>query len=125
MFSRFESAVKLAALFLFLGLCGWIWVQSQYIVKLKAENQTQILQIEAQKQQIAQLNADIEKKEQQILLERETVKKQVALEQTERNKTDEDIKVITRVIYKERCAAVRMPDDVINRLRQPTVANQS
>ncbi|MCK8809177.1 DUF2570 domain-containing protein [Haemophilus influenzae] len=39
MFSRFETAIKLTALCLILGLCGWTWFQSQKISSLKAENQ--------------------------------------------------------------------------------------
>ncbi|MCK3657235.1 hypothetical protein A4G18_00495 [Pasteurellaceae bacterium Pebbles2] len=60
MFSRLESAVKLTALFLLLGLCGWIWVQSQKIDSLIAKNQAQAQTIQTQYKTISQLQRDIE-----------------------------------------------------------------
>ena len=109
---------------LILGLLGavgsyWHWTTSQ-LDRYKALSEKQAQTINLQQNQITQLNADLEKKEQQILIERETVKKQTALEKQERNVADEDIKVITKIIYKDRsgCANVALPDDVIKRLRK-------
>lgn len=59
MFSRFETALKLTALCLILGLCGWTWYQSQKISSLKAENQAQAQTIQQQSESIIQLKADI------------------------------------------------------------------
>lgn len=59
MFSRFETALKLTALCLILGLCGWTWFQSQKISSLKAENQAQAQTIQQQSESIIQLKADI------------------------------------------------------------------
>ncbi len=104
-----------------LGAVGgyWHWTTSQ-LDRYKALSEKQAQTINRQQNQITQLNADLEKKEQQILIERETVKKQTALEQQERNVADEDIKVITKIIYKDLsgCANAALPDDVIKRLRK-------
>ena len=93
-----------------LGLCGWIWFQSQNINSLKAENQTQAQALEQQRQVNKQLNNALQ-------IERESTLKQTALEQKEKVKADDEIKVIYRTIYKDNCANQRMPDDVINILQ--------
>lgn len=102
------------------GLLGyWHWTTSKLeYYKVLSDRQEQV--IGQQKNEIVQLNADIAQKEQQILIERESVKKQTALERQEKEKANDDIKVITKTIYKDRsgCANVALPDDVIKRLRK-------
>lgn len=110
---------------LILGLLGafggyWHWTTSQ-LDHYKALSEKQTQTINQQQNQIAQLNADIAKKEQQILIERESVKKQTALERQEKDKANDDIKIITKVIYKDRtgCANTALPRDALERLRKP------
>lgn len=105
---------------LLLGLSGyWYWTTSQ-LAHYKTLSEKQAKTITEKETRIAQLNSDIAQKEQQILIERESVKKQTALERQEKEKADEDIKVITKIIYKDRtgCANVALPDDVVKRLRK-------
>lgn len=109
---------------LILGLFGavggyWHYTQSQ-LSHYKALTEKQAQTINQQQNQIARLNADIAQKEQQILLERESVKKQTALEQQEKDKANDDIKIITKVIYKDRtgCANTVLPSDALERLRK-------
>ena len=84
------------------GLFGyWHWTTSQ-LDHYKTLSERQEQTIAQQKNEIAQLKVDIAKKEQQILIERESVKKQTALEQQEKDKTNDDVKIITKVIYKDR-----------------------
>ena len=110
--------------FLFFGLVGsfggyWYWTTSQ-LSHYKTLSEKQAQTIAEKEMRITQLNADIAQKEQQILIERESVKKQTALERQEKEKANDDIKVITKTIYKDRsgCANVALPDDVIKRLRK-------
>lgn len=97
----------------------WHWTTSQ-LDHYKALTEKQAQTINQQQNQIARLNADIAQKEQQILLERESVKKQTALEQQEKDKANDDIKIITKVIYKDRtgCANTVLPSDALERLRK-------
>ena len=68
------------------GLFGyWHWTTSQ-LDHYKTLSERQEQTIAQQKNEIAQLKVDIAKKEQQILIERESVKKQTALEQQEKDK---------------------------------------
>ncbi|WP_410681184.1 DUF2570 family protein [Avibacterium paragallinarum] len=93
-----------------LGLCGWVWYQSQMISSLKAKNQ-------AQAQTIQQLNHSLAEKTRQLSDERKATEKQTALEQTQREKADEDIQVIYKTIKVQDCSRQRLPDDVIKRLQ--------
>ena len=97
----------------------WHWTTSQ-LDRYKALSEKQTQTINQQQNKIAQLNADIAQKEQQILIERESVKKQTALEQQEKDKTNDDVKIITKVIYKDRtgCANTAIPRDALERLRK-------
>ena len=96
------------------GLFGyWHWTTSQ-LDHYKALSERQEQTIAQQKNEIAQLKVDIVKKE------RESVKKQTALEQQEKDKTNDDVKIITKVIYKDRtgCANTAIPRDALERLRK-------
>ena len=101
------------------GLFGyWHWTTSQ-LDHYKTLSERQEQTIAQQKNEIAQLKVDIAKKEQQILIERESVKKQTALEQQEKDKTNDDVKIITKVIYdRTGCANTAIPRDALERLRK-------
>lgn len=104
-----------------LGAGGLYWhTTTAQLAHYKALSEQQAQTINQQQNQIAQLNADLDKKEQQLLIERETVKKQTALEQQEKDKANDDIKIITKVIYKDRtgCANTALPRDALERLRK-------
>ncbi len=58
MFNQFKTWLNLTALCLILGLCGWVWYQSQMISSLKAKNQMQAQTITTQSQAIASLKAE-------------------------------------------------------------------
>ncbi|OBX00449.1 hypothetical protein QV05_07615 [Gallibacterium genomosp. 1] len=58
MFNQFKTWLNIAALCLILGLCGWVWYQSQMISSLKAKNQMQAQTITTQSQTIADLKAE-------------------------------------------------------------------
>ncbi|STO91900.1 putative bacteriophage protein [Avibacterium paragallinarum] len=93
-----------------LGLCGWVWYQSQRISSLSAKNQMQA-------QTIQQLNHHLAEKTKQLEDERKTTQKQTALEQVQREKADEDIRVIYKTIKEQDCSREPLPDDVIKRLQ--------
>ncbi|SUB33325.1 Protein of uncharacterised function (DUF2570) [[Pasteurella] mairii] len=93
-----------------LGLCFGLWYQSQKISRLKAENQAQVQTIKQNEQVISQLYV-------QMVQEREAMQKQRALEQLERGKASEDVKIIYKTIKDNRCFDTRLPDDVIKRLQ--------
>lgn len=102
------------------GLFGYWHLTTSQLEHYKALSDRQKQTIAQQGIEIAQLKVDIAKKEQQILIERESVKKQTALEQQEKDKTNDDVKIITKVIYKDRtgCANTAIPRDALERLRK-------
>lgn len=77
---------------------------------MKAENQAQVQTIKQNEQVISQLYV-------QMVQEREAMQKQRALEQLERGKASEDVKIIYKTIKDNRCFDTRLPDDVIKRLQ--------
>ncbi|MFZ7342931.1 DUF2570 family protein [Avibacterium volantium] len=110
MFNQFKTWLNLTALCLILGLCGWVWYQSQMISSLTAKNQ-------AQARTIQQLNHSLAEKTRQLNDERKATEKQTALEQAQREKADEDIQVIYKTIKVQDCSRQRLPDDVTKRLQ--------
>lgn len=68
MFNRVESAIKLTALFLILGLCAWLRVQYSTISHLRAENRSQAQTIKSQSAVISQLKFEAEEN-QRVTLE--------------------------------------------------------
>lgn len=106
-----RSAVKFGALFLILGLCGWIWYQSQKITSLRAENQTQaqtIIQLELEQKT---LHTALEEERQAVIKQQE-----VASEFKKRAENSrEQVKVI---LQKEPCGVTAMPSDVIDSIKR-------
>ncbi|OZN24866.1 hypothetical protein CFY87_05890 [Actinobacillus seminis] len=106
-----RSKLWTVVFFVILGLCTGLWYQSQKINSLKAENQAQAQTIKQNEQVISQMHI-------QMVQEREAMQKQRALEQLERGKAGEDVKIIYKTIKDNRCFDTRLPDDVIKRLQQ-------
>lgn len=111
MFTRFETTIKLTALFLILCLCSWSWFQSQKIDSLKAENQAQAQIITNQSAVISQLKLQAEEN-QRITLE---LSKQ---EIESRRQSDEVIKSIPKSTKESNPFNSRAPDSVVEFLRQ-------
>lgn len=111
MFTRFETIIKATVLSLILGLCGWIWHQSQNIDSLKAENQAQAQIITNQSAVISQLKLQAE--------ENQRITLQLSKQETEsRRQSDEVIKSIPKTIKESDPFNHRAPDVVIDFLRQ-------
>lgn len=111
MFSRFETALKLTALCLILGLCGWTWYQSQKISSLQAENQAQAQTIQQQSESIIQLKTDIAEN-QRITLE---------LSKAENASREEQNEVLNSIPKAEKQSSVfntAAPNSLINFLRK-------
>ena len=111
MFIRFETALKLTALCLILGLWGWTWYQSQKISSLKAENQAQAQTIQQQSESIIQLKADIAEN-QRITLE---------LSKAENASREEQNEVLNSIPKAEKQSSVfntAAPNSLINFLRK-------
>ena len=111
MFERFETTVKLTALLLILGLCGWSWFQSQKISSLKAENQAQAQTIETQSATIAKLKQDAAEN-QRVMLE---LSKQ---ESEARSQSDEVIRTIPQQVKQSNAYNANAPSNVIEFLRK-------
>ncbi|QPB42210.1 DUF2570 family protein [Rodentibacter haemolyticus] len=111
MFKRFESAIKLTALFFILGLCAWLWHQSNVITELKAVNQTQAQTITKQSAVISQLKSQAEEN-QRLTLE---LSKQ---ESEARRKADEVINAISAQEKSSDAYYSNAPRSVIEFLRQ-------
>ena len=109
MFSRFETALKLTALCLILGLCGWTWYQSQKISSLKAENQVQAQTIKNQEQVNQSLKDTIE-------IERQAVEQQRVINDEIKQATQDKVQVVRKIIKSQPCYNTRIYDDAIERL---------
>ena len=109
MFSRFETALKLTALCLILGLCGWTWYQSQKISSLKAENQAQAQTIKNQEQVNQSLKDTIE-------IERQAVEQQRVINDEIKQATQDKVQVVRKIIKSQPCYNTRIYDDAIERL---------
>ena len=111
MFSRFETAIKLTALCLILGLYGWTWFQSQKISSLKAENQAQAQTIQQQENANKLLSLAL----QQV--------RDAVIEQQERNDeieriATENAESVKTIIKTQPCAHTRLPQSVLDRLHE-------
>ena len=109
MFSRFETALKLTALCLILGLCGWTWYQSQKISSLKAENQAQAQTIKSQEQVNQSLKDTIE-------TERQAVEQQRVINDEIKQTTQDKVQIVRKIIKSQPCYNTRIYDDAIERL---------
>ena len=111
MFSRFETALKLTALCLIFGLCGWTWYQSQKISSLKAENQAQAQTIKAQQEVNKVLNVALQQERAAV------IEQQQRNDEIERMAT-ENAESVKTIIKTQPCANTRLPKSVIDRLRK-------
>lgn len=125
MFNPIESAVKKTALFVFvsvvaliLGLCGWIWNQSQKIDSLTAENQAQAQTIQNQEQVNLQLVANLEQ-------ERLAVEKQQLITANLKNKIEVAQSEIKQLLQKDACANIELPGSVVDSLKRLHKQNYS
>lgn len=94
-----------------LGLCGWIWYQSDTISDIRAENQAQAQTIKAQQEVNKVLN---------VALQQERV---AVIEQQQRNDeiermATENAESIKTIIKTQPCANTRLPQSALERLRK-------
>ncbi|HHF4413221.1 DUF2570 domain-containing protein [Haemophilus influenzae] len=118
MFSRFETAIKLTALCLILGLCGWTWFQSQKISSLKAENQAQAQTIQQQEDANKSLSLALQQERDAVIAQQE---RDAVIAQQERNDeieriATENAESVNTIIKTQPCANTRLPQSVLDRL---------
>ncbi|RDE81461.1 DUF2570 domain-containing protein [Haemophilus parainfluenzae] len=110
MFSGFKIyAIAIIALTI-LGLCGWIWHQSNNIDELRAENQAQAQTIKSQEQVNQSLKDTIE-------TERQAVEQQRVINDEIKQTTQDKVQVVRKIIKSQPCYSTRIYDDAIERLR--------
>ncbi|MGQ0285844.1 DUF2570 family protein [Pasteurellaceae bacterium 22721_9_1] len=108
---NFRSAVKIGALFLILGLCGWIWYQSQKITSLTAENQTQA-------QTIEQMNKVNEQLNNQLIVEQRAVEQQYKLVNQLKSQAERSREQVKVILQKDPCGVTAMPSPVIDSIKR-------
>ena len=109
MFSRFKIyAIAIIALTI-LGLCGWIWHQSNNIDKLRAENQAQASLIVEQEKVNQSLKDTIE-------TERQAVEQQRVINDEIKQATQDKVQIVRKIIKSQPCYNTRIYDDAIERL---------
>lgn len=106
-----ESAAKIIALVLVLGLCAALWVQTQRIASLQAENA-------AQAQSIEQLNKFNEQMNKQLKAEQQAVIEQQRLTIELREKAEQVQNEVKSHLLQEPCATTTLPRAVINSLER-------
>lgn len=106
-----EKYIRIAFAISILSLCGWIWVQSQEISSLKAENQAQAQIITEQETVNKTLQTN-------LAIERSAVEKQTALTNQYKSQAETKQEKVRYVLKNNQCANTVMPDDVIKQLRQ-------
>lgn len=94
-----------------LGLCGWIWYQSDTISDIRAENQAQAQTIETQSATISKLKQDAVEN-QRVMLE---LSKQ---ESEARSQSDEVIRTIPQQVKQSNAYNANAPSNVIEFLRK-------
>ncbi|NBI43855.1 DUF2570 domain-containing protein, partial [[Haemophilus] felis] len=104
-----QSAVKLTAVLLILGLCFGLWVQTQRIGSLNAENQ-------AQAQSIEQLNRFNEQVNKQLKAEQQAVLEQQKLTSELRAKVEQAKNDVKTHLQQEPCANTALPRAVVDSL---------
>ena len=92
-----------------LGLCGWIWYQSDIISDIRAENQAQAQTIKSQEQVNQSLKDTIE-------VERQAVEQQRAINDEIKQATQDKVQVVRKIIKSQPCYNTRIYDDAIERL---------
>lgn len=109
--NKIANLIALITAIVILGLCGWIWHQSQEIDNLKAENQAQAQIITNQSAVISQLKLQAEEN-QRITLE---LSKQ---ESDARRQSDDVIQSIPKTIKESNPFNSRAPDVIVEFLRK-------
>lgn len=94
-----------------LGLCGWIWYQSDTISDIRAENQAQAQTIKAQQEVNKVLNVALQQERAAV------IEQQQRNDEIERMAT-ENAESIKTIIKTQPCANTRLPQSVIDRLRK-------
>lgn len=107
MFNRISGSLAIVIL----GLCVWLWGQSQMIDNLRAENQTQAQTIEQQQKANQQLIIHLEQ-------ERQAVEQQSALVAQFRRQAIDKKEVVRYVLKDNQCANQHLPNAVIEQLRK-------
>lgn len=110
MFSRFKIYAIAIITLTILGLCGWIWHQSNSIDKLRSENQVQAQTIKNQEQVNQSLKDTIE-------VERQAVEQQRAMHDEIKQASQDKIQAVRKIIKTQPCYSTRINDSAIERLR--------
>lgn len=110
MFSRLNSIIYGGCAVLILGLCSWLWVQSQMIDRLEADNQNQA-------QTISQLETAQQHLSFALKQEQQAVEKQQKLATALRTQMEAKREQVKTILVKEPCAATRLPHGIIEQLQ--------
>lgn len=94
-----------------LGLCGWIWYQSDTISDIRAENQEQAQTIKVQQEVNKVLNVALQQERAAV------IEQQQRNEEIERMAT-ENAESIKTIIKTQPCANTRLPQHALDRLRK-------
>lgn len=94
-----------------LGLCGWIWYQSDTISDIRAENQAQAQTIKAQQEVNKVLNVVLQQERAAVIAQ------QQRNDEIERMAT-ENAESIKTIIKTQPCANTRLPQSALERLRK-------
>lgn len=108
--STMREYLRIAVAVFVLGLCGWIWIQSQEISSLKAENHAQAQLIIEQEAVNNSLQAN-------LAIEKSAVEKQAVLVNQYKTQAETKQEKVRYVLKNNQCANTVMPDDVIKQLR--------
>ncbi|MDY2947081.1 MAG: DUF2570 domain-containing protein [Mannheimia varigena] len=107
MFNRINGSLAIVIL----GLCVWLWGQSQMIDNLRAENQTQAQTIEQQQKANQRLTDTLEQ-------ERQAVEKSQKIANELRNKVEIAQNEIKSILAKDSCAKADLPNGVADSLKR-------
>lgn len=94
-----------------LGLCGWIWYQSNTISGIRAENQAQAQTIKQQEEANKALNVALQQEREAV------IEQQQRNEEIERAAT-ENAESVKTIIKTQPCANTRLPQHALDRLRK-------
>ncbi len=92
-----------------LGLCGWIWYQSDTISDIRAENQVQAQTIKAQQEVNNVLNVALQQERAAV------IEQQQRNDEIERMAT-ENAESVKTIIKTQPCANTRLPQSALDRL---------
>ncbi|MDP0003670.1 DUF2570 family protein [Glaesserella parasuis] len=96
---------------LILGLCAWLWGQSQRIDSLTAENQTQAQTIEQQQKANNKLTMQLQQ-------ERQAVEYQQNVANKLRKQVEQSNEQIKAILQKEPCGVTALPRPVVDELKR-------